>query len=231
LSAVNAGIGGGSFRWVACQGPVGALFSIPSRAQREVQLVVPDARAVVLGSTTPDAAFPLPLLTSRGYQVARRTSGGGAVIVTPVDQVWLNVHLLREDPLVVDDIGRSFFWLGELLADVISDLVGQGVPVEVVRTRNVASELSRLVCFGGLGFGEVLVAGKKVMGLAQRRTRAQVTYHVAVLINDRQSDLLGLLGNPFLRDRSIGSCGLSEWGVTHFDLLARLHTAFGAPPA
>ena len=40
---------------------------------------------------------------------------------------------------------------------------------------------SRLVCFAGLGPGEVTVGGAKVVGIAQRRTRAGARFQCALL--------------------------------------------------
>ena len=41
---------------------------------------------------------------------------------------------------------------------------------------------SSLVCFGGVGAGEVTVDGRKVVGLAQRRTRHGAWFHGACVL-------------------------------------------------
>ena len=46
----------------------------------------------------------------------------------------------------------------------------------------VATPWSRQVCFAGLGPGEVTVAGRKVVGVAQRRTRHGARFQVAALL-------------------------------------------------
>ncbi len=218
LNPETVHFGAGSFIWRRIDGPLEGVFSLPPDNSREVQLIVPDRPAVVFGSTTRADSFSTSLLARGGYEMVRRTSGGGAVIVTPSDQLWLNVHLQRDDPLVDNDIARSFLWLGERIARAIVRLVGPSERVEMVRERAPATELSRMICFAGLGFGEVSVGGKKVVGLAQRRTRSQVTYHVAVLVTDLQSQLLEFLERPPKRVTSVGAAGLSCWGVTQSQL-------------
>ncbi|HET7719481.1 MAG TPA: hypothetical protein VFK43_05895, partial [Acidimicrobiales bacterium] len=52
---------------------------------------------------------------------------------------------------------------------------------------------SRLVCFAGLGPGEVTVAGAKVVGMAQRRTRAGALFQCAALLEWRPERLLDRL--------------------------------------
>ena len=45
-----------------------------------------------------------------------------------------------------------------------------------------ATAWSKLVCFAGLGPGEVTVAGAKVVGMGQRRTRAGALFQCAALL-------------------------------------------------
>jgi lipoate-protein ligase A len=59
------------------------------------------------------------------------------------------------------------------------------------------SRWSPLVCFAGLGPGEVLVDGRKVVGLSQRRTRAGARFHCAAL---RVWDVHALLDTLALSD-------------------------------
>jgi lipoate-protein ligase A len=130
--------------------------------------------ALVLGSTQ-------PLETARpGLDVAvvRRRTGGGAVWVAPGDPVWVDVVVPAGDPLWDDDVARAFWWLGEAWAAAVRDL-GLG-SVEVHRGPMLRSPLSRLVCFAGVGAGEVLAGGRKVVGIAQRRTRQGALFQCAV---------------------------------------------------
>jgi lipoate-protein ligase A len=105
------------------------------------------------------------MVVATGIDVARRRSGGGAVFVEPGGTLWVDVVLPRGDPLWDDDVGRAAHWLGDAWAAAIGDRA------VVHRGAMVRGPLSDLVCFAGLGPGEVTVDGHKVVGISQRRTR------------------------------------------------------------
>lgn len=144
--------------------------------------------AVVLGSTQPDCH----LANGPGrLDVARRRSGGGAVLVEPGRLVWADVVLPAGDPLWHDDVGRAAWWLGEVWCAALDDLaVGEGT---VHRRGLVRSTWSPWVCFAGLGPGEVTVDGRKVLGMAQRRTRAGALFQCAVPLHWNPVPLLAAL--------------------------------------
>ncbi len=146
--------------------------------------------AVVLGSTQPEtvAAGPATGTTTEsasggpadgdpadtsGISIVRRRSGGGAVLVTPGDCVWVDVIVGRGDPLWDDDVNRASWWLGRAWADALASL-GVG-PAQVVQ-RFEPGPWGRLVCFAGRGPGEVTVGGAKVVGVTQRRTRTTARF-------------------------------------------------------
>lgn len=178
---------------VASAEEVHAFWPARLGAARLVRVVEPVAPALVLGSTTKAEAFRLDEARRRGYEVARRSSGGGAVLVAPSAQVWLMIYLPRRDPLVLEDIGRSFLWIGHAVAAV---LARHGLEPTVVEHRTEDPPIAREICFAGLGFGEVLVGGDKVLGLAQRRTRETVAFQVSLLWEDHQRELALLRRSP-----------------------------------
>lgn len=149
------------------------------------------APALVLGSTQPTAVVDAAAAAAAGVEVVRRRSGGGAVLVEPGGVVWVDVVVPADDPLWDDDVGRAFGWVGESWAAALGDLEVPGVQVH--RAGLVTTPWSRLVCFGGLGPGEVTVAGAKVVGLAQRRARGGAWFQGAALLRWRPRDLLDLL--------------------------------------
>jgi lipoate-protein ligase A len=91
------------------------------------------------------------------------------VLVAPQAQVWMDFWVPRGDALWDDDVVLSARWLGEAWAGALASLGVEGLQVH--EGRSAATQWSGLVCFGGLGPGEVSVAGAKVVGLSQRRTR------------------------------------------------------------
>jgi len=147
--------------------------------------------AVVLGSTQPLDDVDQLTAASAGFDVVRRRSGGGAVLVEPGAVAWVDVVLPRSDPLWDDDVGRAFWWLGETWRLALASLGMTGA--EVHRGGIVTSPWSSKVCFAGLGPGEVTVEGRKVVGMAQRRTRDGALFQCAVLIRWEPQHLLDLL--------------------------------------
>ncbi len=163
---------------------------------RRVARCRPDGPAVVLGSTQPDGALDGARVRAAGLSVARRGSGGGAVLVAPDGPVWVDLWLPVGDPLWVDDVGRSFGWLGAAWRDALGALGAAGLAVRGPG-RTGAAPWARLVCFGGVGAGEVTDAsGRKVVGLAQRRTRGGAWFHTACLLRWDPRPLVDVLALP-----------------------------------
>jgi lipoate---protein ligase len=136
---------------------------------RLVRLAHVNAAALVLGSSQPDSVVDRRRL-GPDVSVVRRRTGGGAVWVAPREQVWLDVWLPPDDPLAVTpDVVRSSVWVGERCAVALAALGLEGLRVH--QGPWLPGRWGRLVCFGGRGPGEVVCGGRKVLGLAQRRTR------------------------------------------------------------
>lgn len=146
---------------------------------------------VVLGSTQPDEMVDDTALRAAGVLRARRRSGGGAVLLGPEDvSLWIDVIVPRDDALWSDDVGRSSHWLGDVWCAALGSL---GVVAESHRGGLVRRPWSDVICFAGLGPGEVVSKGRKMVGLAQRRTRAGARLQTLVLRRWRPEALLDLL--------------------------------------
>jgi lipoate-protein ligase A len=159
-----------------------------------VEVLVPTVPALVLGSTQPDDG-----VDAGDLAVVRRRSGGGAVLVTPDDPLWVDVDLPVDDPRWEDDVSRSFLWLGEAWAGALGRL---GVDATVHRGPFEAGPWGATVCFAGRSPGEVLVGGAKVVGLAQRRTRAGARFQCAVPRRWDPGPLVDALVDPVDRSRA-----------------------------
>lgn len=172
------------------RGPAADLHALGVPGDRVVRLLEATRAAVVLGSTQAES---IVVGDTTGLDVVGRRSGGGAVLVEPGQVAWIDVAIGRADPLWHDDVGRAFHWLGDAWAAALTML---GVPGAVVhRGKLVRTAHSGLVCFAGLGPGEVTVAGAKVVGMAQRRTRSGALFQCAVPLvwdPDRLAALLGI---------------------------------------
>ena len=193
----NTGAAPGSWRVVHESGSVDQLHNLPDPdagsavAVRTARIMHPTSAAIVLGSSQKEAVVDAVLASELGLSVVRRRSGGGAVLIVPGEQVWVDLLVPRGDPLWHDDIVKAAAWVGRCWADALASLGVDGG--EIHAGRLVSTEWSDLVCFAGLGPGEVTVGGAKVMGLSQRRTRDWIKIQSSVHLAWRPEMLLGAL--------------------------------------
>ena len=145
--------------------------------QPEVWVFEVDRPAIVLGSTQREDVLDVAACAAAGIEVVRRRSGGGVVLVEPGGLVWFDVVVptrVLHDVGVGDDIGASMVWLGSHIAAVLGD------DVTVHRGAMACTGWCPLVCFAGVGPGEVLAGGDKLVGISQRRTRSGARFQCAV---------------------------------------------------
>ena len=133
--------------------------------------------ALILGSGQKEAIADLPAAEAAGVDVARRRSGGGAVLLAPGRSLWIDVLLPRDDPRWSDDVVVSSVWLGDTWAAALREL---GVAATVHHGGLQKTRWGPLVCFGALGASEVVIGGRKVVGISQRRTRAGARFQCLV---------------------------------------------------
>ena len=91
--------------------------------------------------------------------------------------IWIDVEIPRDDGRWVDDVSRSFDWLGRSWRGA---LAGVGVDARAHSGALVETRWSRMVCFGGVGPGELVVDGRKLVGISQRRTRDGARFQCVV---------------------------------------------------
>lgn len=133
---------------------------------------------LVLGSTQPASIVRSGEVQQRSIEVLRRRSGGGAVLLVPGGQLWIDLWVPRDDPLWDDDVLAAAGWVGDWWAEALrSAVVSSRASVAVHRGRSLPDPWSGQVCFGGVGAGEVLVGRRKVVGLAQWRARQGALFH------------------------------------------------------
>lgn len=127
----------------------------------------PSDDALVLGSRQRDDVVDADACRRGGLSVVRRRSGGGAVLMRRDSVLWVDVVLpIGAGP---DDVRGSMVWIGECWRDVLAPVVQADLTVH--RGGMESSPWSDLVCFAGVGPGEVLTGAGKLVGLSQRRTR------------------------------------------------------------
>jgi lipoate-protein ligase A len=152
----------------------------------------------VLGSTQNESDVDGGRCAAAGLEVVRRRSGGGAVVVRPGAQVWLDVSVPRSDQRFSDDVSASFNFLGRAWQAGLSTVLREPASsFEVVAGNDaVTTRWSRTLCFAGLGAGEVTMEGRKIVGISQRRDRSGAWFHSMALLDFEPCELPSLLKMP-----------------------------------
>jgi lipoate---protein ligase len=177
---------------------------VPDVPPRTLWIHRVDRPAVVLGSTQPDDVVDRAAAARLGIEVARRRSGGGLVLVHPDHSRWVDVVIPRTDPCWSDDVGHAFVWLGRAWGDALRTVLpaDQAATVHHHEGALLTTRWSRLLCFAGLGPGEVTVGGAKVVGISQRRTRRWARFQCLVLTRADPDLVAGVVSPAALPDRA-----------------------------
>jgi lipoate-protein ligase A len=165
---------------------------------------------------------------ARDVVVVRRRSGGAAVLVEPGNALWVDVTIPADDPLWDVDVGRAFHWLGQAWVEAIRNA---GVDSSWHNGPMLRTAWSPLVCFAGLGPGEVTVDGRKAVGMSQRRTRSSAVFQCCALSSWDPGSLLDLLvldepdrrrGERELRDVATGVAGGHDLAGAVVDVISSI---------
>lgn len=139
------------------------------QAERGIwNVTIPD-NALVLGSSQNEDVVDLVACAQAKVDVVHRQTGGGAVYLATGEHLWVDVVVPRGDDLWSDDVVISSQWLGDAWSRVLASFGISGLSVH--RRASEPATWSKLVCFAGVGSGEVLINDRKVVGISQRRTR------------------------------------------------------------
>lgn len=197
-------------------GRAGELHGLELPTRRCVWVLEAARPAVVLGSTQDAAILDADAVRSAGFEVARRRSGGGLVLVGPRECTWVDVSLPAGDPLWHDDVGRSFGFVGRAWQQALDR---RGVASTVHEPPLDRTPWSALVCMAGRGPGEVSVDGRKVIGMSQRRERTGARFQCALLRRWQPEVVASLLATPDPAPRSQLAAAAAPLDVDHEDLV------------
>ena len=155
-----------------------------------------DRPALVVGSAQrPEEVADLRACAAAGVDVVRRRSGGGAVLLEPGAVVWFDVVVPADHLQAVgvgDDVGASMGWLGGHVRTALTALGVAGASVHG-GPMTACSAWCPLICFAGIGPGEVLLDGVKLVGISQRRSRPGSRFQCAVHTAWNPAALVALL--------------------------------------
>jgi lipoate-protein ligase A len=147
-----------------------ALFDVDRlRTRPEPAMAAPaiHGELIVLGGHEPVALLDERAIAERGAVVRRRRGGGGAVHLEPGAcwvEMWLPAGTIDEQHDLRATAHQVGGWWREALRSC-------GVVAEVHRDEMIAAEQGAIACFAGLGPGELTVAGRKLVGVSQWRSK------------------------------------------------------------
>ena len=147
-----------------------------------------------------------------GLDVVARPSGGGPVLWDD-DLIAIDVILPAGHPLLPTDVVAAYRWVGEAVVVALGQLGIHGaraVPPDEARAwpRGKASGL----CFGGMSPWEVVVGGRKVLGLSQVRRQAGGIVQLGVPMHLDAARLARAVGAP---DGAADDLATRTAGVAH----------------
>ncbi len=164
----------------------------------------PVVPTLVLGSSQPSGVVNDEEANRRGVDVCRRRSGGGLVYIAPDTDCWIDLIIPSTSKLFDVDIAKAFHWVGAHWAKTLQTYSAPFRPLEIVMaTENQQSGASDLLCFAGIGHGELMVDGRKVVGLSQRRSRSWARIQSIVIGRWNPAAL-----EPLIRTEALGNAGL-----------------------
>jgi len=237
-------LAGGSWSVEHHTGTAEELHHLEIPARRTLMVMHTTLPALVLGSTQDGSLIDVASLQPAGVHVARRRSGGGAVLLIPGEHIWVDLVLPADDPLWVDDVESSSWWVGAAWTAALAaapSAAARSAPA-AARPAAIAAEVhhgtvtdrrfGRLVCFAAIGPGEVTVGDRKLVGLSQRRTRTAARFQCIVHRRFDPDATVSMLSPPAVPSglraalldgvTDLERCGIDAgWGVVE-DLLLQL---------
>ncbi len=146
------------------------------------------------------------------------------MLLLPGEVTWIDVIVPAGSVGWSDDVHRPMVWLGHHLAAATAMLIDPGQEVTVHEGAMRSTESSSLVCFDGVGAGEVLVDGRKLVGISQRRTRHAARLQCCWYSTYDPARLVELL-TPKLRPGLVGLAPVATVSETASDAVVDLLTA------
>jgi lipoate-protein ligase A len=190
--------------------------------------------ALVLGRLAADPPVDRAAARAEGVEVVRRSSGGGPVLWDE-GLLALDVVLPPGHRLAGSDVVEAYRWLGEAIAAALRSLGVEGVEVASVGRARAAGRSpgpAAGACFGGLSPYEVLVGGRKVVGLSQARRRPGALLQAGILLRLDAARLARLLGRDaaFAGDLAAAAAGLNQVrpGLAHGEVGGAVDAALAA---
>ena len=142
---------------------------------------------VTYGYHQRDEDFDHQAIADLGFDLVRRPTGGRAIL--HAEELTYSVVGPSPSSLFGDSLHSCYMKINEALVAFLCDL-GHAAEISGGEDR---SEMKQAVCFKSAGQHEIRVAGRKIIGSAQRRGDGVFLQHGSILAGRRHADLLQCL--------------------------------------
>ncbi len=188
-------------------------------AERAIWRASINQSALVLGSKQDFEVVNHQACQTDQVSVVRRRSGGGAVFLETDQHLWIDFVITSDDDLWKDDVGQAMWWVGDLWADALAACeIADRDQLRVHRGGLEREKISDLICFAGVGPGEVTLHGKKLVGISQRRTREMARFQCVVHRQWSAEAYRKYLLLDKIDDQSAGSFGARNGELSKIDV-------------
>lgn len=184
-----------SWRFITETGLASELHSNPTKFLdiRTLRFMKVSKPALVLGSSQDPTSFDKVAYSDLDIELAKRRSGGGAVFLEPLRQLWVDISIPKGDSLFRDDVQKSFFPIGSLFREFLSRVCN--CEFEMHKGKLLGGSVGQTICFAGIGPGEITFEGAKVVGISQRRTVQGSVFQCTVYSRYPTNELALLMGS------------------------------------
>jgi len=150
--------------------------------------------AVTIGYNQDFSDFDETGIRAAGYDLVRRPTGGRAIL--HADELTYAVVGSSPGGVFGASLHETYMKINEALLVFLADL---GIEADISGGESRA-QARGLVCFHSAGRHEVSVAGRKIIGSAQRRTGGVFLQHGSILAGPRHLDLPSFLKSNLNRE-------------------------------
>lgn len=139
--------------------------------------------AITMGYNQSVDAFDQDAVKAEGFDLVRRPTGGRAIL--HADELTYAIIASSPGTVFGDTLHATYMKINEALLLFLKNL---GINADISGGESRA-EAGSLVCFKSAGHHEIRVAGRKIIGSAQRRTGGVFLQHGSILAGPRHLEL------------------------------------------
>ena len=153
-----------------------------------IWIIEPKDTCLVLGKSQRGRAFlNLSYLEEQNINLTVRQSGGGAVLVSPEDMLWVDIFIPQRSKFWIPDIAKASIGIGKIWHDALKRL---DLECSLFDQKFSRSEASDLICFISRAAGELFVGNRKILGISQRRSKFGTRFQCALIINWKPEQMI-----------------------------------------